>query len=67
MLPILSSGSSTKDCIQAWGSQSATTTQRSQQPEYPVVSDKLFSSVKKTYTEEVLNSVSDVAAEHLDE
>ncbi|KAK1882685.1 ATP-dependent zinc metalloprotease FtsH [Dissostichus eleginoides] len=35
-------------------------------PEYPVVSDKLFSSVK-TYTEEVLNSVSDVAAEHLDE
>ncbi|QQP38944.1 Hypothetical protein FKW44_005860, partial [Caligus rogercresseyi] len=36
-------------------------------PEYPVVSDKLFSSVKKTYTEEVLNSVSDVAAEHLDE
>ncbi|QQP31579.1 Hypothetical protein FKW44_025223 [Caligus rogercresseyi] len=31
-------------------------------PEYPVVSDKLFSSVKKTYTEEVLNSVSDVAA-----
>ncbi|KAK5922719.1 hypothetical protein CgunFtcFv8_019959 [Champsocephalus gunnari] len=36
-------------------------------PEYPVVSDKLFSSVKKTYTEEVLNSVSDVAAENLDE
>ncbi|KAJ4945964.1 hypothetical protein JOQ06_023642 [Pogonophryne albipinna] len=32
-------------------------------PEYPVV----FSRVKKTYTEEVLNSVSDVAAEHLDE
>ncbi|KAI4826915.1 hypothetical protein KUCAC02_030345 [Chaenocephalus aceratus] len=36
-------------------------------PEYPVVSDKLFSSVKKTYTEEVLNSVSDLVAEHLDE
>uniref|UniRef100_A0AAV2MI12 Uncharacterized protein n=1 Tax=Knipowitschia caucasica TaxID=637954 RepID=A0AAV2MI12_KNICA len=36
-------------------------------PEYPVVSEKLFSSVKRTYTEEVLNSVSDVAAEHLDE
>ncbi|QQP38065.1 Hypothetical protein FKW44_018543 [Caligus rogercresseyi] len=29
--------------------------------------DMCLNSVKKTYTEEVLNSVSDVAAEHLDE
>ena len=36
-------------------------------PEYPGVSDDLFNGVKKTYTEEVLNSVSDMAAEHLEE
>ncbi|KAJ8395923.1 hypothetical protein AAFF_G00026310 [Aldrovandia affinis] len=36
-------------------------------PEYPGVSDDLFTGVKKTYKEEVLNSVSDLAAEHVEE
>eukprot|EP00058_Branchiostoma_floridae_P018115 XP_002603604.1 hypothetical protein BRAFLDRAFT_93148 [Branchiostoma floridae] len=36
-------------------------------PEYTAVSDDLFAGVKKSYTEEVLSSVSDVAEEHMEE
>ena len=36
-------------------------------PEYPGVTDELFTGVKKNYNEEVLSSVTDIAEEHIDE
>ena len=60
MLPI-HSVSSIRGRIQAWASLSVTTTQCSQS-----LSDEL-NGVKKTYTEEVLNFMSEMATEHLEE
>ena len=36
-------------------------------PEYPLVSDDLFHGIKRTYNEDVLKSVSDLAEEHLED
>ena len=36
-------------------------------PEYPGISEDLFSGIKKNYKEEVLNSVTDIAEEHKEE
>ena len=36
-------------------------------PEYPGISKEMFDGVKKTYKQEVLNAVSDLAAENMEE
>ena len=36
-------------------------------PEYPGISEDLFFGIKKNYTEEVLNAVTDIAQEHKEE